>query len=114
MSGQLCYLATPSGQSGLTATVGGGAGGPLSASASIGPVVSNGQSLNDQGGVFKYGGASAGYGPFSGGVFGAEGQNACGATIWDAGAAWTPNIGLGPPVSIHGGVSYTWTAPSWF
>lgn len=56
------------------------------------------------------GGASAGYGDFSGGVFGAENQNACG---WDAGIAWTPTIGLGPPVGIHGGVGYTWAAPAW-
>ncbi len=113
VSASLCYLATPSGQSGITATVGGGTGGPVSASASLGPVISNGQTLNDQTGEFEYGGASAGYGPFSGGVFGSEGHNACGSPIWDAGLAWTPNIGLGPPVSIHGGVSYTWAAPAW-
>lgn len=117
VSGSLCYVATPSRQSGLTGTlgggVGGGVGGPLSLSGSIGPVVSNGQTLNDQTGFFKYGGASAGYGPLSGGVFGSEGQNSCGSTIWDAGVGWTPNIGLGPPVGSHGGGSDTWAAPAW-
>jgi hypothetical protein len=77
----------------------------------VGPIISNGQTLNDQTGVFKYGGASVGDELLSGGSFGAVGTNSCGSTIWDASVGWTPNIGV--PVSVHGGVSYTWAFPSW-
>jgi RHS repeat-associated protein len=114
VSGSVCYLATPSGQSGITVTAGGGTGGPFNASGYIGPVVSNGQTLNEQGGSFQFGGASAGYGLWSAGACGAIGKNSRGETIWDASIGWTPSLrGLGPPVSVHGGVSNTWTFPSW-
>ena len=108
-----CYVATPNGHAGLTFTAGGGVGGPLSAGAFGGPMISNGQSLNDQRGPFVGGGASVGYRVFSGGAFGAVGKNSCGDTIWDAGVGWAPSIGLGPPVSIYGGKTNTWAAPGW-
>lgn len=110
-SGSLCYDATPDGGSGFTATVGGGLGGPPGIGASVGPVVSNGQTLSDQGGPFTYGGGSAGAELASGGANVSVGHNSHHKLIWDVNPGWTPNIGVAP-VSIHAGESRTWTYPS--
>lgn len=111
-TGSLCYAATPSGQSGFTVTAGVGVGSP-SVGFSIGPFVSNGHRLTDQGGRFQAADASAGRGLLaSGGGSVAWGRNQCSDPIWDAGVAWTPSIS---PflVSAHYAVTDTWTFPSW-
>lgn len=110
-TGSLCYDATPSGQSGITVTAGGGLGGPPGIGASVGPVISNGKTLSDQGGPFTYGGGSVGEGPDSGGVSVSVGHNHQHKLIWDANPGWTPNVGVAP-VGVHAGTSNTWTYPS--
>jgi hypothetical protein len=112
VTGSLCYDATPSGQSGITVTAGGGLGGPPGIGASVGPVISNGKTLSDQGGPFTYGGGSVGDGPDSGGVTASVGHNHQHKLIWDANPGWTPTVGVAP-VGVHAGTSNTWTYPTY-
>jgi hypothetical protein len=105
----LCWVATPSGQTGFTFTLGGG-GGYGGISALAGPVFSNAQDMCELSRKFDYAEGSAGTGPVTrvGGQV-AVGQRANGQTIWTAEPGWAPALRVGPPVSGGGGVSYTWT-----
>ena len=117
-----CYIATPSGNSGLTFSAGGGFGAPVGASAFLGPVWSNAKNLNQLGGPFAYGWGSAGFADVSGGVTGEVGTDRCGRTIALGGVGWTPNLDLPenltgsadfPGFAYGGGAEYTWTAASY-
>lgn len=111
-SGSLCYIATPSGRSAITATLGGGAG-SLGASGFIGALISNGQTPSDQCGGFSYAGGSIGRGLPSGGGSVAVGKNGNGNTIVTTTVGWTPNVGLPVPFTWQGGQSNTWVASNW-
>ena len=114
-TGSLCYVATPSGQTGLTVTAGAGAGAPQSSlSGSVSPLISNGRTLGDQGKGFAYVGASAGEDQYSAGATVSAGRNANGRLIWDVNPGWTPNVGGPAPVGVHTGRSYTWTFGSFW
>jgi hypothetical protein len=106
----ICYVATPSGQSGITATVGVGTGLPLSEGANgfIGGLYSNGTDLTEQGGKFGYGSATLGDGWTTvGGGYARSGK------IWDAEAGWAPGGEAPIPASLQGGVSETATFSAW-
>jgi len=107
VTGSLCYYATPSGESGVTAPGGLGVGGPAGANLLVGPSVSNAENLSDFEEWFLYGGASAGEAQYGAGVQGQIGKNGCGRTIWSATAGWAPSLQLG--VGGEAGVSYTRT-----
>jgi hypothetical protein len=110
-AGSLCYMATPSGQSGFTLSLGAGGGGPLGVNGLIGPVVSNAQNLNDLHGPFGYAEGTAGEGVFGAGAQGSIGQNSCGRTIWSSTFGWAPGARFPVPLpfTFGGGASYTWT-----
>lgn len=106
-------MATPSGGSGITLSAGGGAGGPgAGIGGSVGPVISNGRTLQDQGGPFTYAGGSVGDGLESGGANVSWGHNSHGRTIVDGNPAWTPTLGDGL-VNVHLGETNTWTFRSY-
>jgi RHS repeat-associated protein len=113
INANLCYLATPSGQFGITASLGGGAGAPIGLGALIGPTVSNAKSLNDLSGLFAYGWSTAGELQYSGGASVELGRNSCGKTIWQGTAGWAPGLDLPIPFSVGAGANYTWTAASY-
>jgi len=112
----VCYVATPSGQSGFTFSVGGGFGAPIGASGFAGPMFSNAHDLSDLGGPFSYGWASFGAFPAAAGVAGEVGTNARGQLIGVGSYGWTPAIPLADPLfvevprgSFGGGFDYAWT-----
>jgi len=108
--GSVCYVSTPSGQTGLTVSVGVGFGAPYGVSSLLGPEISNAQRLSDLGGPFAFASASAGRGPFGAGAFGEAGENSCGRTIWVAGGGWAPSLRIAPtPFSYAGGLTNTLT-----
>ena len=121
VTGSACYYATPSGQSGLTVTYGGGTGLGWGADLTAGPAFSNAQTLNDLGGWFGYTGGSVGEGDVASGSL-SYGRNSCGDLITngyvgvgeDSGLNFAPFFGIpGLPFSAGTGASYTWTYPSW-
>ncbi len=113
INGNICYLSTPSGQAGFTASGGVGLGFPVGVGATVGPSLSNARTLDDLSGPFGYVWASGGKGPFAGGGSYEWGKNGCGHNIWQATVGWSPDFHLPTPYSFGGGVSNTWTAASW-
>jgi hypothetical protein len=90
-TGSIGYDATPSGQSGIVATYGAAVTTPdVGVSAGLGPVVSNGRTLNDQSGIFHYASFSGGDGPYAGSGTVAWGYNAKGRLIVDGSLNWEP------------------------
>ena len=121
VTGSACYYATPSGQSGLTVTYGGGTGYGWGADLTAGPAFSNAQTLNDLGGWFGYTGGSVGEGDVASGSL-SYGRNSCSDLITngyvgvgeDSGLNFAPLLGIpDAPFSAGTGASYTWTYPSW-
>jgi RHS repeat-associated protein len=95
----VCYVSTPSGQTGILLSSGHGLGGPVGANASLGLTLSNAQQLSDLAGSFSYVEGSAGE----------EEASAGGSYAWKPGggvkqatAGWTPGVNF----------PYGWTA-SW-
>jgi len=113
-TGGVCYVSTPSGEAGFTATGGFGPGATIGASVTVGYTLSNAKKMSDLSKQFAYVWGSAGEGPASGTGSFAWGQNSEGKNIWQAtvGASFSGNP---PPVpfSFGGGTSYTWIAPSY-
>jgi hypothetical protein len=105
----VCYVATPDGGQGFTETVGGGGGVGDGASLFLGPMISNGKTLSDQGKWFSYVSAGGGDGWYGAGGSYAQGTNTQGKSIWVLSGGWEPGLSGGPPVSVQGGKSYTWT-----
>jgi hypothetical protein len=109
-----CYVATPSGQSGFTATAGRGIGLSFGANGLIGPTFSNARTLDDLSKGFRYADVTVGRGgPYSGGAQVVWGRNAAGKPIWEATVGWAPSIPGPLPISAAYGESYTWTAQSY-
>jgi hypothetical protein len=117
----VCYYATPSGDGGLTASLGGGTGLGWGADLTLGPSISNAQHVSDLGGWFGYTGGSAGEDIVGSGSL-SYGVNSCGNTIFDgyAGAGEDSGFNFGRPLGIPGlpfsagtGASYTWTYQGW-
>jgi hypothetical protein len=105
-SANLCYVVTPSGQSGFTVSAGIGGRSP-GGGFLVGPLISNAQNVHDLTGPFAYGEGSVGPDLFSGGGQGAIGQNPCGRTIWTGEFGWAPGGPL--PFSFGGGIENTRT-----
>jgi RHS repeat-associated protein len=110
--GSICYVSTPSGEAGFTATGGSGGGGGWGFGLLLGPTVSNADRLSGPGGL----GGKAGYGWAAGGQppyeFGGSIQgNTSG--IWQATGGWAPGFQAPLPFMFGVGANYTWTAASY-
>jgi hypothetical protein len=111
-TGGFCYVSTPSGEAGFTATAGGGLGASIGGSVTIGFTGSNARNMSDLAKQFAYVWGSAGEGIGATGSL-QWGQNGEGRTIRQ-GTLGASLVGPRPtPFSYGGGVSYTWIAPSY-
>ena len=110
LNANLCWVATPSGQTGFTFSLGGGGGGPLGVNALLGPVFSNAQNLCDLRGGFGYGEGSVGEYVFGGGTQGSIGNNRNNRAVWTAEGGWAPALRTPVPIPFTGGGggSFTW------
>jgi hypothetical protein len=102
----VCYDATPNGGEGFTETLGGGATAGDSVSGFVGPMISNGQKISDQGSWFQYVSGGGGVGPYGAGGSYVWGNNSQGTHIHDYSFGWEPTT---PGASLSYGKSYTWT-----
>jgi RHS repeat-associated protein len=108
VTGSGCYQVTPSGEHGLTATLGEGTGEGFGANATIGLSVSNAESVQKFGGKFDYVDASAGEHVAGAGVDYAW-STTHGDTTWQSTISWSPGFRSNWFVAGFRGVSYTWT-----
>lgn len=105
LMGSVCYMVTPSGQSGFTVTAGGGGGAPMGLSGLVGLSVSNAQQSCDFDGTSVYLWGAAGEGPYGAGASGSLSDGG----IWQTTVGWAPGFRVPAPFSFGGGVSRTWT-----
>ncbi|MGH3118937.1 MAG: RHS repeat-associated core domain-containing protein, partial [Gaiellales bacterium] len=103
-----CYQVTPTGEHGLTATLGGGSGVGLGANATAGLSVSNVERLQDLGGTFDYVDVSVGQGQIGGGVHYAW-STTYGHTTSQTIVSWSPGFRSNWLVAGYRGKTYTWT-----
>lgn len=102
----VCYDATPNGGEGFTETLGGGPTAGDGVSGFVGPMISNGKTISDQGSWFQYVSAGGGAGPYGAGGSYVWGTNSKGKPIHDYSFGWEPTT---PGGSVSYGKSYTWT-----
>ncbi len=102
-----CYQVTPTGEHGLTATLGGGSGEGMGANATAGLSVSNAERLQDLGGTFDYVDVS-GEGWYGAGANYAW-STTHGHTTWQALVSWSPGFRSNWFTAGYRGKTYTWT-----
>ena len=112
VGGTLCYVSTPSGQTGWQASGGGSAGVQYGFNGFVGGTVSNAQTLDELNGHGPNLTVGGGEGPYSGGGSYSSSTNPCGHTTFQVMAGWTP--GLGWPVTATAGYGWSATAQSYF
>jgi hypothetical protein len=102
--GSLCYMSTPSGEAGFTASAGGGGAGPYGVSGLVGLSVSNAQNSSGLAGTSAYAWASVGEGLAGVGMSGSFSEN-----CWQTTFGWGPGFRIPAPFAGGGGVGQTWT-----
>jgi len=105
LMGSLCYMSTPSGEAGFTASVGGGGGAPWGVSGLLGVSVSKTQRGCDFDGASGYLWGSAGEGLYGAGASASYSSSG----TWPTTVGWAPGYRVPAPFAFGGGVSRTWT-----